>query len=137
MWADNVACHVAGEPGGTHDAHSLRTAVHAPERYADAPGLEVSPGDVLKDLLVLAQPRYPALAPAVLLLQLFEPLRLILRETPYSLRQRSYVCSVKPASCKRPELLSITHKLRSNHDAQFDVCQSRQASPDDGVAGWW
>ena len=37
---------------------------------------------------------------------------------------------------KRTQVLSITHKLRSDHDAQFDVCQSRQSSPDDGVAGW-
>jgi hypothetical protein len=36
-----------------------------------------------------------------------------------------------------PKFLSITHKLRSDHDTQFDVRQPRQPSPDNGVAGWW
>jgi hypothetical protein len=73
----DVACHAAGEPGGTHVAHSLRTAVHAPQRYADAPGLEVFPGNVLKDLFVQAQLGDQSFELAVLLLQFFQPLRLV------------------------------------------------------------
>ena len=38
---------------------------------------------------------------------------------------------------KRPEFLSITHKLDSDHDSEFYVGESRQASPDDGIAWWW
>jgi hypothetical protein len=43
--------------------------------------------------------------------------------------------SVCPDHRKRPEFLSITHKLHSDHDAQFYVGESRHASPDHGVAG--
>ena len=33
--------------------------------------------------------------------------------------------------------LSITHKLNSDHDAEFDVCKPGEAPPDDGVSRWW
>src|SRR5579863_3302243 len=51
----SVACHVAGKPDGTHDAHSLRTAVHVPHAVRPRSGLRICPGDVLKDLFVQAQ----------------------------------------------------------------------------------
>jgi len=35
---------------------------------------------------------------------------------------------------RRPVFLSITHKLHSDHDAQFYVGEPRHASPDHGVA---
>ena len=83
VWAGSAACHAAGEPGGTHVAHSLRTAVHVPQRYVDAPGLEVSPRNVLKNLLVQAQFGHQPLELRVLplLLQLFQPLRLVHLQT--------------------------------------------------------
>jgi hypothetical protein len=55
----------------SHDVHSLRTAVHVPQRYADVPGLEVSLGNVLKDLFVQAQLGNQPLELTVLLLKLF------------------------------------------------------------------
>ena len=40
------------------------------------------------------------------------------------------------ARSKRPEFLSITHKLHSDHDAQLYVGEPRHASPDHGVSRW-
>jgi hypothetical protein len=37
---------------------------------------------------------------------------------------------------KRSKFLSITHKLHSDHDAQFYVGESRHTSPNYGVARW-
>ena len=48
-------------------------------------------------------------------------------------RQKSDICS---SSSKRPDLLSITHKLHSDHDAQLYVGEPRHASPDHGVSRW-
>ena len=55
--------------------------MHAPQWYADPPGLEVSPGDVLRDLLVEAQLGNQALQLAVLLIQLFQSLGLVHLQT--------------------------------------------------------
>jgi len=37
--------------------------------------------------------------------------------------------------CKRPIPLSITHKFRSDGEAQLDISQARQASPDHTISG--
>ncbi len=75
--AGSVACRAVGEPVGTHDAHLPLVAWHVLQRYGAAPGLEVSPGDVLKDLLVQAEFSHQALQLPVLLLQFLQPLRLV------------------------------------------------------------
>ena len=49
---------------------------HDPQQYAAAPGLEVSPGNVLKDLFVQTQFGNQPLQLAVLLLQFLQPLGL-------------------------------------------------------------
>ena len=72
--AGSVACRVAGEPVGTHDAHLPLVAGHVPQRYGADPGLEVSPGDVLKYLLVQTEFSHQTLQLGVLLLQSFSRL---------------------------------------------------------------
>ena len=68
---------MVGQPVGTHDAHLPLLAWHVSQRYGAAPGLEVSPGDVLKDLLVQAEFSYQPLQLAVFLLQFLQPFRLV------------------------------------------------------------
>uniref|UniRef100_E6QKJ2 Uncharacterized protein n=1 Tax=mine drainage metagenome TaxID=410659 RepID=E6QKJ2_9ZZZZ len=77
MSAGSAACRVVDEPVGTHDAHLPLVALHVPQRYVAAPGLEVSPGDVLKNLLVQAEFGHQTLQLPVLLLQFLQSLRLV------------------------------------------------------------
>lgn len=77
MSAGSVVCRVVGEPVGTHDAHLPLVAWHVPQRYGAAPGLEVSPGDVLKDLFIQAEFSHQALQLPVFLLQFLQPFSLV------------------------------------------------------------
>src|SRR5580658_1665120 len=78
---DSAVCRAADELVDTRDAHSFRIAWHVPQQLVDAPGLEVSPGDVPKDLLVQTELGHQPLQLAVLLLQLLQPLGLIRLQT--------------------------------------------------------
>ena len=51
-------------------------------------------------------------------------------------RSESFQLSRDLLVSKRGKLLSITHKLSSNHDSKLEVCQARQFSPNNGIAGW-
>ena len=77
MSAGSVACRVVDEPVGKHVAHSPLVAGHVPQPYGAAPGLEVSPRKVLKNLLVQAELGYQPLQLHIFLLQFLQPLGLI------------------------------------------------------------
>src|SRR5271169_441249 len=76
--AGSVACRVVDSPVGTLDARSCHALpAHGSPHNAAVPGLEVSRGDVLQHQLVQAQLSYQTLQLRVLLLQLFQPSRLV------------------------------------------------------------
>ena len=77
VWAGSAACRVVGEPVGTHDARSTFVALRVRQRLGTAPGLEVSPGNVLEDLLIQAEFAHQPLQLAVFLLQFLQPLGLV------------------------------------------------------------
>ena len=72
---------MAGQPVGTHDARSPHTPWHAPQRYAAAPGLEVSPRDVLENPLVQTRFGRQTLELAVLLPQFLQAFGLVHLQT--------------------------------------------------------
>jgi len=80
--ADSVVSLATASLLGTPAAHSLRTAHGDALRRTDvAPGLEVSLRNILEDLLVQRQLRHQPFQLAVLLLQLFQSLRLVHLQT--------------------------------------------------------